>query len=224
MICAASFFFSLIFLSFITTTLLNGYSTENLSQARALTSSKICYRPALDFIKLKLTLSNSLSNRLVRRGDFRCSYLLVRSYYTKLLRANFLRNTPPQLQPYILKNFDNKDFLLAYSQYQAIKDLDYALAWRGMQTNSLFNMITKRKRKKKKFHYSNRVFFIAPNKRLLFVWRWLAVIIRCGMVKGVKRKYPLIPSLENFLMAPRESQVLNDFKLQIYKLKLLRAI
>lgn len=223
MIRSITFFFSLIFL-FFNKPIYKLYSTENLSQTRALTSSKICYRPELDFLKLKLTLSNSLSNRLVRRGDFRCSYLLVRSYYTKLLRANFLKSTPAHLQPYILRNFDNKDFLLAYSQYQAMKDLDYALVWRGMQTNSLFNMITKRKRKKKKFHYSNRVFFIAPSKRLLFVWRWLAVIIRCSMVKGVKRKYPLIPSLENFLMAPRESQVLNDFKLQIYRLKLLRAI
>lgn len=200
------------------------YTTENLSLLRAATSSKVCFRTPLSFLKLKLTLTNSLSNRLVRRGDYRCSYNMLRFYYSNLLRSNFLKNTPPQMYPYILKNFDNKDFLLAYSQYQAIKDFDYVLTWRGLQTNSLFNMITKRKKKKKKFYYSNRVFFISAEKRLLFVWRWLSVIIRCSMTKGVKRKYALIPSIENFLMAPRESQVLNDFKLQIYKLKLLRAV
>lgn len=123
------------------------------------------------------------------------------------------------------KNFDNKDFLLAFSQDLMMYDLDYALLWRGSQTNSLFTIRSKRvKKRKKQFFYQHRPIFISGYKRLLFVWRWLSVLIRVCSARGVKRKYGLIPSVENFLMAPSHSQLLNAYKLHIYKIKLLRVM
>lgn len=200
------------------------YTTENLSYLRSLTASKICYRNSLKFLKLRHTLSANLSNRIVYRGDYLCSYKHMRRYYISTLRATFLKRTSPDYADYILKNFDNKEYLLNYFQYNAMKELDYSLVWRGLQTNSLFNIIVTRKKKKKKFIYKQNVYFITASKRLLFVWRWLSVIIRCHNVQKSKRHYALIPALENFLMAPLSSQILNNFKLYIYKLKLLRTV
>lgn len=200
------------------------YTSDNLSYLRTLTASKLCYRPFLQFLKLRCSLTKSIANRLVYRGNYMCAYKNMRKYYVNTLRATFLKNLTSAYADYTLKNFDNKDFLLNYFQYHAMKDLDYALVWRALYTNSLFNIIVTRKKKKKKYVYKQNVYFITSNKRLLFVWRWLSVIIRCHNVKKSKRRYGLIPSIENFLMAPLPSQILNNFKLYIYKLKLLRTV
>lgn len=200
------------------------YTTENLSYLRALTASKICYKGNLKFLKLRHNLANSLSNRVVYGGNYVCSYKNMRRYYVNTLRATFLKQLSENYTNYVLKNFDNKDFLLNYFQYNAMKELDYALVWRASQTNSLFNIIVTRKKKKKKFIYKQNAYFITSSKRLLFVWRWLSVIIRCHTVQKSKRQYALVPAIENFLMAPISSQILNNFKLYIYKLKLLRTV
>lgn len=202
----------------------HSYTTEKLALERALTGTKICYRPDLKFLSLRLTLGNSLSNRIAIRSGFKRSYKDLKFYYNSLLRANFLYNTPTKLVPFFLKNFDNKDFLLAYSQYQSMKDIDYALLWRASQTNALFDLHSKRVKKKKKISYINRVYFIPAHKRLLFVWKWLSVIARCNAVKHAMRRYSLIPTFENFLMASRDRQILNDFKVRVYRVQLLRAM
>lgn len=200
------------------------YSTEEIAYTRRLVASKICYRRRLTFVRLKLSLTNSVSNRLVLGGQFRTSYFLLRHFYTNVLRATFLPNVPEYLKSHVLTNFDKKDFLLAYCQYQSIKDFDQILLWRAMQLNPLFNLITIRKKKRKKFFYRTHVFFLHESKRLLFVWRWFAVICRCLRIKKVKQKYSLLFPFENFVMAPKSAQLINDFKLQVYKLKLLQAV
>lgn len=200
------------------------YSSEKLALNREITCHKVCYKPKLNFLKYRISLTNSLSNRIVYRSQYLRSYKDLRYYYTNILRANFLNFMLDEYKLYLWKNFKNKDFLLLYSKKPSTKNLDHALLWRGEQTNSLFNVRSKILRKKKKNYIRHRVFFISGHKRLLFVWRWLSIFIKCSVSKKVPRKFSLIPSIDNFLLAPQNSQIINEFKLHVYKLKLVRVI
>lgn len=201
------------------------YSTDKLAETREILSHKICFRKQLSFLKYRISLTQSMSNRLVVNSNYLRSYKNLREYYLLSLKATFSPFLLEEYKPYTWKNFDNKDFLLAFSQDLMMHDLDYALLWRGAQTNSLFTIRSKRiKKKKKQFFYQHRPIFISGFKRLLFVWKWLSVLIRSCHAKGTKRKYSLIPGLENFLMAPTSSQLLNAYKLHIYKIKLMRVM
>lgn len=200
------------------------FTVEALSNLRQLTCSKICYKKKLTFLKNRVNLTNSISNRLVLNSRFLRSYKNVRRYYLSVLRANFSLGLPLNYLNYYLRNFDNKKYLIMYSKTHFMKEFDYVLLWKALQMNSLFNIATTITKKKKKLFFKKRVFFILPKKRLLFVWKWLSVFIRVNAVKGVPNHLSLIKSFENFLMAPDNVQVLNSYKLQIYKLQLLRTI
>jgi hypothetical protein len=122
-----------------------------------------------------------------------------------------------------MRDVDNTKFFLAFFKTKLMRDLDYALVWRASQVNSLFNMAVKITKKKKKYDYKKTVFFLKPKLRLLFVWRWFTVLNRCFNTKGTSRHLTTIKSLENFLIGPVDTQIISMFKLQIYKLKLLRV-
>ncbi len=203
----------------------NSYTTDKLAEFRSSVSHKICFRKQLTFLKYRGTLTQSLSNRITVRSQFFRAYKDLRSYYVSILRANFCEKILPRYSHYVFKNFNSKDFLIAFSQHLMMYDLDYALMWRGVQTNSLFNVRSQRvKRRKKEYFYRHRVFFITGYKRLLFVWRWLSVIIRSTNVKNTHRKFGLLPSMENFLFTPDSSQFIHLFKLHVYRLKLIRVL
>lgn len=199
------------------------YSIEALEKVRFITSSKTCYRKHLSFLKFRTNLTNSISNRFAYKSNFYRSYLDLRRYYIFFMRSNFTNNGYTLYPNYFSSGMENRRFMAAFVKSNFMKELDYALLWRGVQTNSLFNLSVKITKKKKKLIYTKRVFFISPGKRLLFVWKWLNVFTRILATKGVPRRLILIKSLENFLMTTDKYQVINDFKLQIYKLKLLRT-
>lgn len=199
------------------------YSTESLARVRKLTSSKVCYKPNLNFLKFRTTLCYSLSNRLVYRSQYLTSYKNIRSYYLNLMRANFTTELAPQYASYVTGGVDNTKFIAAFVKTKLMREFDYALLWKGVQTNALFNVAMTTTKKKKKKTTRQRVFFISPGKRLLFVWRWLSVFIKCLHHRGVPRRLALIRGFENFLLGPEKNQIIHNFKLQIYKVKLLRA-
>lgn len=160
------------------------YTCDKIAVTRQEVSHKVCYRRPLNFLKYKTSLTQSISNRLVYRSQYLRSYKDLRFYYNSVLRANFCPHVLDEYKPYVLSNFNNKEFLLAFSQHLSMFDLDHALLWRGVQTNSLFNVRSERvKRKKKVFYYRHRVYFISGFKRLLFVWRWLSILVRCNSTK-----------------------------------------
>lgn len=200
------------------------FTVEGLANIRKLTCSKVCYKKKLTFLKNRVNLTNSVSNRIVINSEFLKSYKNLRRYYLSVLRANFSLGLPLNYLNYFLTNFDNRKYLVMFSKTHFMKEFDYVLLWKALQTNSLFNISTVITKKKKKLTFKKRVFFILPKKRLLFVWKWLSVFIRSNRVKGVPNKLSLIAGFENFLMAPDSSQILNAYKLQIYKLQLLRTI
>jgi hypothetical protein len=199
------------------------YSIEHLAKVRELTSSKNCYRDDLDFLKLRISLTRSLSNRLVYKSNYMTSYKSLRTCYINFMRANLCTTVTEENKYYLMRDVDNTKFFLAFFKTKLMRDLDYALVWRGSQINSLFNMAVKITKKKKKYDYKKTVFFIKPKLRLLFVWRWFAVLNRCFNTPGTSRHLTTIKSLENFLIGPLDNQIINMFKLQVYKLKLLRV-
>jgi len=199
-----------------------GYTIEPLMHIRNLVSSKICYRPNLSFLRTKYSLTQSLSNRLVVRGNYQRSYLDLRYFYICALRANFAEYLDIKFTPYFFQNFDNKKFFMLYAKSKLTCDLDYVLYWRASQVNSLFNIATLITKKKKKRQYRSRVFFTPFNKRLHFVWKWLNVFVRSTVAKKTARNLSLIKPFENFMLAPEENNIIFDFKLQLYKLYLMR--
>lgn len=200
------------------------YSTELLADSRRNYSRQVCYRPQLEFLKFKKTLTNSISNRLVFNSQFYRSYLNCRRYYTSLLRANFCKKAAPQYSIYQLNNVDSRVFKLAYSQHQSFKDFDNALLWRASQINSLFSLKQSITKKKKKLFVKQHVYFIPVEKRLLFVWKWLVMTVRAVTVKNTPRKYGLISGFENFLAAPKEVHLVTKFKFKVYKLHAVRNV
>jgi len=199
------------------------YSIESLAKVRELTSSKNCYKSDLDFLKLRISLTRSLSNRLVYRSSYMTSYRSLRTCYIRFMRANLCATLTQENKHYLMRDVDNTKFFLAFFKTKLMRDLDYALVWRGSQINALFNMSVKITKKKKKYDYKKTVFFIKPKLRLLFVWRWFTVLNRCLNTSATSRHLTKIKSLENFLVGPLDNQIINMFKLQIYKLKLLRV-
>lgn len=199
------------------------YVCKNLATIRKNYSLKTCYKQSLIFLKNKISITNSLSNRLVIRSDYRHSYKNVSEYYIKTLRSNFLKNNI-KFKSYELTAVNKNLLCRALIGRGSIKNFDILLLWKATQINSLFNVKITTKKKRKKYYYTHRVFYINPKKRILFVWKWLSVFLRTLNVKKVKKHLPLIPGFNNFFFATADNHVVTKFKHQVYKLQLLRHL
>lgn len=199
------------------------YVCKSLATIRKNYSLKTCYKQSLIFLKNKISITNSLSNRLVIRSDYRRSYKNVSEYYIKTLRSNFLKNNT-KLKSYELTAINKNLLCRALIGRSSIKNFDILLLWKATQINSLFNVKITTKKKRKKYYYTHRVFYINPKKRILFVWKWLSVFLRTLNVKKVKKHLPLIPGFNNFFFATTDNHVVTKFKHQVYKLQLLRHL
>lgn len=125
----------------------------------------MCFRDDINFLKLKNSLTQSISNRLVIRSDYYRSYKDLRQCYIYMMRANLMTKTPTHYQKFLLTTFDNKKFLSVLSKVNMHKDLDYALTWRASQVNALFNLATTaRKKKKKTYFYTQNVLYKTSEK------------------------------------------------------------
>lgn len=201
------------------------YSTKNLAILKEKYNLQICFKQkSLVFLKQHCLVSKNLSNRIVIRGGYRCSYKQLKYFYITFLRDNFLKNSIKK-NKLLIQTYDINYFLDAYEQsHYGFNDLDRVLIWRAIQINSIFKLIQTEKRKRKKYIYTSRLQFLPPYKRILVVWRWLSVLIRAYTIKDKAWKVAYLPSLENFLIAQAPYHIITDLKLQIYKLKLLRTV
>lgn len=199
------------------------YVCKNLAIIRKNYSLKTCFKPSLIFLKNKISITNSLSNRLVVKSNYRCSYKNVSEFYIKTLRSNFLKNNF-KFKNYELNSISKNLLSKALIGRGSIKNFDILLLWKATQINSLFNVKITTKKKRKKYYYSYRVFYINPKKRILFVWKWLSISLRTLNVKKVKRHLPLIPGFNNFFFASTDNHIITKFKYQVYKLQLLRYL
>lgn len=200
------------------------YTCANLALVRKNYCLKICYKQPISFLKYKISITNSLSNRLVIRSNYLRSYKNLTEFYVKLLRANFLSNQNNKYSIYKLTSVQKNYFSKLFINQNSIRNFEFLLLWRATQINSLFNVRITAKKKKKKFFYTHRVFFIKPERRILFVWKWLNTSLRIVNVRDVKRHLSLIVGFNNFFFATPQNHIITNFKNQIYKLHLLRNL
>lgn len=197
------------------------YSTKRLINIRKLYNLKMCYKKKLNFINLKLNISNSMSNRLAVGSKFKGSYSMFRKFYIIYLRKNFLFKKYKNNTHY--KSNINGYFSSAYSQYIALNDLNRVLLWRALQIQPLFKILTRyNKLKKKKYFYTHDIFFMREEKRILVTWVWLKNFIKTLACKDFY--YQLFLGLENFLNSYDDKHVVSNIKLQVYKIQLLRTL
>lgn len=199
------------------------YVCKNLAIVRKNYSLKICFKTSLTFLKYKNSITNSLSNRLTIKSNYMRSYKNVCQYYTKTLRSSFLKNNL-KFKNYELSAASKNLLFKALIGRSSIKNFDILLLWKAVQVNSLFNVKITTKKKRKKYFYSYRVFYINPKKRILFVWKWLNISLRTLNVKKVKRHIPLIVGFNNFFFSSLDTHIVTKFKHQVYKLQLLRHL
>ena len=200
------------------------YTCANLALVRKNYCLKICYKKPLSFLKYKISITNSLSNRLVIRSNYLRSYKNLSEFYIKLLRANFLNNVDNKYRIYRLTAAQKNYFSKLFINQNSIRNVELLVLWSTTKLNSLFNVRITAKKKQKQFFYTHRVFFIKPERRRLFVWKWLNTSLRIVNVKDVKRHLPLIVGFNNFFFATPQNHIITNFKNQIYKLHLLRNL
>lgn len=200
------------------------YTCANLALLRKNYSLKICYKKPISFLKYKISISHSLSNRLTIRSNYLRSYKNVMEFYVKFLRGNFLNNFQNKYSFYKLNQVQKNYFSKLFINQNSMRTFDFLLIWRAAQINSLFNVRITSKKKKKKYYYSHRVFFLKPEKRILFVWKWLSISLRSVVVKKTPRHLSLIPGFNNFFFSSPRNHLITNFKHQIYKLHMLRNL
>jgi hypothetical protein len=193
---------------------------ESYAEVRRLTSNKICFKNGLSFLKFKPNLTNSLSNKIVSYGQFYTIYRQVRMYYVSLLRANFMAFTPNYLSNYVLEKNFYKNFLLFYERKLNYKEFDCSLFYRGKTFLSLFDVVVS-KSKYGNNKFITRLVFLKINKRYLFAFKWLSIMLKSFFICNKLNKN-LIPVFNNYLSVSKDKSFINKTKLKIYKLKLLQ--
>lgn len=103
------------------------YFSDKYAANRALTATQVCFKPELDFLKLKKNMTKSLSNRLCSRSQFYQSYLNLQMYYISLMRGNFCKQKNTKYKNYEFLPLNINDFLLTYFQYYSMRNFDNVL-------------------------------------------------------------------------------------------------
>lgn len=197
------------------------YTTAAIGQIRKVYNLKTCYRTHLDFLKYKDSNSKSLANRIVKNSNYLCSFKDLNYFFILYLRSSLTNKINSKVFNLSVKNPNNSFFIDNYKQYLALNDLNRALLWRLLQINSIYKLYTTVKKKKKKLIYTNRLKFIENKFRILISWTWLKLFIKSFSKKNIDKLYY---SLDKFLNANPNHQILTDIKFKVYKLQLLRTL
>lgn len=182
----------------------------------------MCFKKHLTFLKYKENCSKSLSNRVVKKSNYMRSYKDINFFYVNYLRSNFLKNNKSKQFKTKFKNKDIYFFLNAYKQYLSLNDLNRALLWRMLQVDPIFKMQTTILKHKKIKIYSNRVYFMPQQFRILITWTWLKFFFKS--LRGGSNYETIHLALEDFLTSHPSKHVITDIKYSVYKLQLLRSL
>jgi hypothetical protein len=136
---------------------------------REIVCNKTCFKKNLRFLRLRTSLSNSLSNRLVHSGKFYTLYRQFRMYYASLLRANFLTITPTYLVNYKLDSNFLLELKAARIRNYSVVEFDFILFFRGFLFLSMFDVVFTRKKRNKNIYYGSYVKYLSYDKRFHFV-------------------------------------------------------
>lgn len=199
------------------------YSTDELAGYRFETAKSVCYKPNLQFLKMQKNLTRSLANRICRGSKFLKSYLMFRKWYINHQRASYCLKSLPNGEFYMFKNLKAQAFLDTYAEFNSLKNLDNALLWRGRTIESIFNIKVNFTKKRKKKYFNEIVYYLHPEQRINFPWKWLARSIQVFYSKEVPPILSITPPLENFLGAEKEGHLILGFKQKAYRLFAIRS-
>jgi len=170
---------------------------------------KLCFKKKLSFLNLKNTPSISLTNRLMKRGNFLKIYKVLKKFYYKYL-----------LQEKFSSISQASNYMFFYKKYHSFRDFDRVLLWKYTTLDCMFSVKTRKKIGKNKKTSINYL-FIQGLKRLLLCIN----LIKYTILMNVRRKnkninYKLFNPLYQFLTTDKSNSVIK-LKYKIYKQKLM---
>lgn len=216
-------FILICFLVLLSFTLKYQYTSFDLARFRAQHSHPICFRKILQFLNLRANLTKSTANRTAVGGRFKTRYLHYRKWYINHQRASYCEKITDKLSPFLFSHQVNKTFSEAYAELFTLRNLDNALLWKARTLESIFNIKQSTRKKKKKMYYTEVVYYINPQKRINFAWRWLKITTQLFVAKNTKPISNLTIPLENFLTHPKETNLVFGAKQRAYRLFALRV-
>ena len=114
---------------------------------------KICFKKKHLFLKLKNSPTQSLTNRLTKKGNFLKVYKVLKKFYFQYI-----------LQKKFQSISLSSNFLFFFFKYNSFKDFDRVLLWKYNQLDCMFSFKAKKvKKKKNKLDF----LFITGIKRVL---------------------------------------------------------
>jgi hypothetical protein len=125
------------------------YSVSQLESQRVKFQHKICFKPALQHLRLKSTPTIALATRVMRDGKFLAFYRLSQKFFIKTILKKVHRLPP------------NSEFKNFFYLYQSFKDFNRVLFWKLATINCLFNL--------KKLKSRKLLYYMRPERRNVLV-------------------------------------------------------
>jgi hypothetical protein len=101
---------------FFSTNIKYNFCVENILENKQAFQYKFCYKKKYNFLNLKHSSSQSLTNRLMKRGNFLKIYKLLKKFYYLYTLRNKFKSIP------LMSNF-----LFFFNKYQSFRDFDRVL-------------------------------------------------------------------------------------------------
>ena len=195
---------------FFSTNIKYNFCVENILENKQAFQYKFCYKKKYNFLNLKHSPSQSLTNRLMKSGNFLKIYKLLKKFYYLYTLRNKFKSIP------LMSNF-----LFFFNKYQSFRDFDRVLLWKYNSLDCMFTAKTRKiKKKKKKFNLN--LLFITGLKRTLLCINIIKYIILMNLRRRKKNlSYTYLQPLFNYLMHDKVNSVIK-IKYKIYKHKLMQ--
>lgn len=189
----------------------NNFCVINVLENKLKFQHKINFKKKYKFLNLKNSPTNSLTTRIMKRGNYLKIYKFIKKfYYNYTLKDNF-KNIPL-----------NSNFLFFFKKYQSFRDLDRVLFWKYNSLDCMFSPKTRKLYVKKKKKINLNLIFISGIKRTLLCINFIKYLILINLKRKKKNLLtPFLYPLYNFIMTDKNNSVIK-LKYRVYKHKLMQ--
>lgn len=187
------------------------FCVKDLLESKEMFQYKMCYQKKYKFLNLKNLPSQSIANRLMKKGKYLKIYKLIKKfYYNFTLRQKFL--TIPLMS----------NFLFFYKKYQSFRDFDRVLLWKYNTLDCMFTAKTRKIKKDKKKKFNLNLLFITGLKRTILCINILKYVILMNLKRKKKNiSFSYLYPIFEYLMHDKMNSVIK-IKYKIYKHKLMQ--
>lgn len=198
-------------MKFLNLSVNTGFCVINLLENKKKFQHKICYKKKYWFLNLKNNTSQSLANRLLKRGNFLKIYKILKKFYYKhLLQTKFNSISL------------TSNYMFFFKKYQSFRDFDRVLLWKYNSLDCMFTTKTRKIKKKKKKNYNLNLLFITGIKRTLLCINIIKYLILMNVHRRKKNlNYSLFNPLYQYITTDKSNSVIK-LKYKIYKHKLMQ--